>query len=299
MGVLKPSTRKFVQEARKNSIPWYEILHGYIYGRWTYFYIAMGTGRHPLAKYFAPLANWLGRLLEQKIREEPGKYVSLADTYHGKAIPLETARQLVLVNEPIRLLDLEKVIPYKRARALILDNPGHIVALDCPCRSAKPNPCQPIDVCLIVGEPFASFVIEHNPNKARWISPGEAEEILQAENARGHVQHAFFKDAMLGRFYAICNCCSCCCGAIEAHQHGTPMLASSGFVAQVNEDLCTGCGNCETACPFGAVSLPEGTSLIDQQKCMGCGVCVEHCTVDAISLRRDPAKGEPLEIPGL
>jgi tRNA (Thr-GGU) A37 N-methylase len=27
-----------------------------------------------------------------------------------------------------------------------------------------------------------------------------------------------YKDAMLGRFYAICNCCSCCCGAMQAHQ---------------------------------------------------------------------------------
>ena len=36
----------------------------------------------------------------------------------------------------------------------------------------------------------------------------------------------YYKDAMLGRFYAICNCCSCCCGAMQAHQHGTPMPAS-------------------------------------------------------------------------
>jgi hypothetical protein len=26
----------------------------------------------------------------------------------------------------------------------------------------------------------------------------------------------YYKDAMLGRFYATCNCCSYCCGAMQA-----------------------------------------------------------------------------------
>ena len=55
-----------------------------------------------------------------------------ADEYHGKTIPLETATQLVMVNEPVNIPDLEHVIPYKQARALILQNPDHIVALELP-----------------------------------------------------------------------------------------------------------------------------------------------------------------------
>ena len=66
----------------------------------------------------------------------------------------------------------------------------------------------------------------------------EAVAILQAEQERGHVHHAFFKDAMLQRFYAICNYCSCCCGAMQAQRNGTPMLASSGYVSRVDEDAC-------------------------------------------------------------
>ena len=54
----------------------------------------------------------------------------------------------------------------------------------------------------------------------------------------------FSKQAMLGRFYAICNCCACCCGAISAHRHGTPMLISSGYVASVDESACVACGTC-------------------------------------------------------
>ena len=74
--------------------------------------------------------------------------VGFADTYHGKAVPLEAARQLVMINEEIKIPDLEQVIPYKRARSIVMKNPDHIVALDCPCRMASENPCLPMDVCL-------------------------------------------------------------------------------------------------------------------------------------------------------
>ena len=70
---------------------------------------------------------------------------------------MEAARQLVMVNEPVNLPDLEHIIPYPRARDIIMHNPDHIAVLDCPCRSARQNPCLPLDVCLIVGEPFAGF----------------------------------------------------------------------------------------------------------------------------------------------
>jgi len=105
-----------------------------------------------------------------------------------------------------------------------------------------------------------------------------------------------YRDAMLGRFYAICNCCSCCCGAMQAHQHGAPMLASSGYVAQVDGDLCAACGICAECCQFEAISVDDGFARIDEAACMGCGVCVSHYPQEAISLRREPAKGEPLEI---
>ncbi len=106
----------------------------------------------------------------------------------------------------------------------------------------------------------------------------------------------YYKDAMLGRFYAICNCCSCCCGAMNAWHNGTPMLASSGFVAQVDESLCAGCETCSSYCQFTAISVDDGYAVIDSAACMGCGVCVSHCPQEAIDLVREPTKGIPLEI---
>jgi len=290
---IKPSTEAFYKEAdRVPGYSWFDRVHGYVYGRWIFLYIGIGTGQHPLAKKLAPL---IALLPKGKKKEAERENRGTADEYHGKTIPLGTATQLVMVNEPVNIPDLEHVIPYKQARALILRNPDHIVALNCPCRSARENPCLPMDVCLVVGEPFASFVSEHHPDKTRWITQAEAVDILKAEDERGHVHHAFFKEAMLGRFYAICNCCSCCCGAMHAHQNGTPMLASSGYVAQVDEDLCISCGTCETYCQFGALTL-DGISVVDEAVCMGCGVCVSKCPEGALSLRRDESKGIPLEL---
>jgi len=298
---VKPSTRAFFDEARK--IPGYSFLdslHGYIYGRWPYLYIGIGVGEHPLAKWFAPLGGLVNKLITKKKPDESAEsQIGFADTYHGKAVPLETAKQLVMINEPLQIPDLEQVIPYKRARSIIMKNPDHIVALDCPCRSARENPCLPLDVCLIVGDPFASFIREHQPERSRWITRDEAIAILQAEDERGHVHHAFFKDAMLERFYAICNCCECCCGAMQAHRHGTPMLASSGYISQVDEDLCIGCGDCNEFCQFNALEVVDSVNHVIYEKCMGCGVCVSKCDHDAMSLVEDESKGIPLEIHSL
>jgi ferredoxin len=298
--IIQPSTRDLVNEARRiKNYKFFDLLHGYVYGRWPYLYIALGTGEHPLAKRLAPLLNWIGNVIVSKSSADAGSdKIKFEDAYHGKVVPLEAARQLVSVKENIALGDLEKVIPYALARDIVLKNPDHIVVLDCPCRAARQNPCLPLDVCLIIGEPFASFVVEHHPTRARWITSEQAQEILRAEDERGHVHHAFFKDAMLGRFYAICNCCSCCCGAMQAQQNGTTMLASSGYIAQVDQDLCQACGTCEQACQFDAIHLDD-FACIDIAKCMGCGICVGQCSQGAISLLRMEEKGEPLEIQSL
>lgn len=297
----RPSTRAFIREARR--VPGYSLfdwLHGYVYARWPYLYIGIGTGEHPLARKAKPVIAWIDRLITHRAeRPTASGSVTFADTYHGKVVTLSAAKQLVTVNRDVDLGDLEHIIPYALAREIVLRHPDHIVALECPCRSARPNPCLPLDVCLIIGEPFAGFIAEHQSKRSRWITPDEAVEILAAEHARGHVHHAFFKDAMLGRFYAICNCCDCCCGAMQSQRNGVPMLAASGYISQADADLCVGCGSCVELCQFHALRLDDGRSAVDYEKCMGCGVCVDACPQDALSLARDSRKGIPLELDAL
>jgi ferredoxin len=299
---VKPSTKVFFQEAHKTpGFSFLDGLHGYIYARFLYTYIGIGTGQHWVNKIITPVASIISRIqsLFQKHHQEhssgkPG--ITVADTYHGKVLPLAAIKQLVSVQQDIRLENLENIIPYQIAKDIILNHPDHLAVLNCPCRSNRENPCLPLDVCMVVGEPFTSFILEHHPKKSRSITMMEALQILEEEDARGHVHHAFFKDAMFGRFYAICNCCSCCCGAIQAHEHGTPMLASSGYVAVVDHDLCIGCGTCNDYCQFHALSLAQGANYVNYDRCMGCGVCTSKCAMQAISLKIDPVKGIPLEI---
>ncbi len=293
----KPSTRAFYREAKQSRLSLFDRLHGDFYLRKPYTYIGLAVGEHRLKKWLGPVWKLLGAILVKTHAkgEANGRQV-MADTYHGKVVPTSLARQLVTVDREIDVRDLEKIVPYATARDIILKNPDHIVALECPCRAAREHPCLPLDVCVIVGEPFAGFVAEHHPRRSRWIDRDEALGILEAEHQRGHVHHAFFKDAMLGRFYAICNCCSCCCGAMQAYRNGTPMLASSGYVARLEADDCQACGTCAEFCPFEAMSVGENTILIDEARCMGCGVCVSKCENNALRLELEPSKGEPLDL---
>jgi len=251
-------------------------LHGYAYGAFTYQYIGFAI-------------RWLMPRLERW-----GWARWWADHYHGKVVPTELACAIIRLDHDIPRTDLEQVIPYPTARDILLKGPPNVVVLDCPCRAARENPCRPTEVCMIVGG--GDFTLDHHPARSRRITQREALELLHAEHRRGHVHTAYFKDACDNRFYAICNCCSCCCGGLEAMmKHGVPMVASSGFVAEVDEDFCAACGNCEEICPFGAVSV-NGTSHVDWGKCMGCGVCEGQCETGAIALVRDERKGMPLDV---
>ena len=78
-------------------------------------------------------------------------------------------------------------------------------------------------------------------------------------------------------------------------KYGMRLMASSGYMSQVDEVLCAACGTCEDACPFEAVEI-DTTPIVEWEMCMGCGVCVGQCPNEAISLRRDERKGEPLDV---
>ena len=276
--LLRSSTWKFMKENGLRRIFNLQGPHGYIYARWTNQYV-----------------KFLIYDISPRLKSRGKRWLS--DRYHGKVLTQEQARAVITINQDIPLRDLEQIIPYPLARDLVLKGPPDVVAYECGCRHARANPCQPTQVCMVTGQPFVDFILEHNPQSSRRLTQSEALELLEAEHKRGHVHTAWFKDATLDRFYVICNCCKCCCGGIEAmKKYDIPWLASSGFVAQVDKDLCTACGTCVAACPFDAISLGEDGITLEWQKCMGCGVCIEQCPNAARSLVRDERKGVPLDV---
>ena len=294
---LRPSTRAFWRAARQRpgGSAW-EALHGLFYLKWPEFYIRTGLGRGRAARMLREPASWFGRVFGLW-SDDAGK--NFADTYHGKVVPDPDIKRLIRLNRPIDQTVPERVLPYSLARDIILDKSEALALFDCPCRATAPKPCLPLDVCIIVGRPIVDFVLEHHPSKSRRVTPEEAVAVVEAAHKRGHVSHAFFKEAVLGRYYAICNCCSCCCGAMQAHREGIPMLASSGYVAVLEKEHCVGCGLCAKKCPFSAIKAREAAPgkpapCIDSERCLGCGICALHCPGQALRLVRDPAKPAPL-----
>lgn len=274
---VRLSTLAFLRQADLKLIFSGKILHSYVYGRWIYAYISV------LRRSVLP-------------RLSPRGKQRLADHYHGKVIPHEEARSIISLDISIPLQDLEQVIPYATARKLVLDGPPDVAAFDCACRKSLDHHCEPLQVCMLVGQPFVDFMLAHNPATTRRLTTAEALQLLDDEHRRGHVHTAWFKNVMLDRFYAICNCCSCCCGSLEAMKnYGVPMWSSSGYVAEVDEAACTACGTCVEVCPFAAISV-NGTASVNREACMGCGVCGGQCPDGAMSLALEPSKGLPLDV---
>lgn len=81
----------------------------------------------------------------------------------------------------------------------------------------------------------------------------------------------------------ICRQCKVC-KAAESCPSEVFYRGEDGIWRQ-DSDKCTGCGNCERSCPFGAVKIREGKSV----KCQVCRerLCSEVCFTKAIQIIDD------------
>lgn len=249
----------------------------YLYARWPEFILGF-------------FIRWIFPIVDETTKQW------MRDHYHGKVLTQELAEAIITINQAVPLQDLEQIIPYATARDIVLNIPLDIVAYECTCRRSRPVHCEPTQVCMIIGQPFADFTLQHNPEKSRRLNQAEALDLLRAEHERGHIHAAYFKEDHLNRFYVICNCCKCCCGGIEAMvKYKNPIIAPSGYLAQPDEGLCIACGACVEACAFGALAL-DITAVVAWEKCLGCGVCTAFCPQEAITLVRDERKGIPMDV---
>jgi heterodisulfide reductase subunit A len=65
-------------------------------------------------------------------------------------------------------------------------------------------------------------------------------------------------------------------------------LEMEGIIANVNEDLCSGCRICEYLCPYGAIEMKDknGKTVAHmiEALCKGCGACATACPTKAITM---------------
>ena len=50
----------------------------------------------------------------------------------------------------------------------------------------------------------------------------------------------------------------------------------------INEELCTGCGDCLSICILGAIIITDGKAVLDMSSCHRCGACHAECPTSAI-----------------
>ncbi|HEY65152.1 MAG TPA: 4Fe-4S binding protein [Caldilineae bacterium] len=223
----------------------------------------------------------LAALFEQYYQETRGGSIIQADPPLHRVIP---------VGEAISF-DLQ-IFPYEQASQLLEAAKSWGVA-KCICRVQQQligKGCdRPIENCLVFAPVEGAFDHSQMP---RPITKEEALQILR-EAAEAGLIHSTANHRE-GHFY-ICNCCTCCCGIMRGvAEFGIPTaVARSAFRAAVEEEICAGCGDCIERCQFGALSVPEGTCVVDYARCVGCGQCTLACPTDALHLERRPESEIP------
>lgn len=200
----------------------------------------------------------------------------------------------VYVQEPILTNEQTNfILDYERASHIIEDSKYIGLGL-CYCRHRMMHaghPCEinaPLDVCLTFDNVARS--LSQNGDYAKLISKQEAIDVLERSYSHNLVQ---IGENVREHPAFICNCCGCCCEALQAARKFSPMqpVATTNYLPELCMDNCVACGKCIKVCPVLAISMNENNDgekeiTINNETCLGCGICARNCNFNAIELKR-------------
>lgn len=184
--------------------------------------------------------------------------------------------RIIPVNESVGAK--QQILAYEDVKSII-DDSETIAVTNCTCRLIARKCDRPVEVCLQVGK-AASYSIDRGTG--REIDKDEAMDLIRKSEDAGLVHTTMNRSEGM---HFICNCCDDCCMVFPMLiNRKLNMCDPSRFLAVVDEELCTGCGDCLERCYFGAISVDGDMASISGDECMGCGLCTVVCPTGAITL---------------
>lgn len=202
--------------------------------------------------------------------------------YNKTAVP-----QLRVVPVEVSIKKEQSISTYDELRNIIESSEGTIGIMECICRQGKDllgDPCKKSDLREVCFTFRRTAEMQEEKGLAKLISKEEAFSILKKVEEAGFVLQP---DNSLRPAYMCC-CCGCCCEVLTNQKRfdAPAKLFATNFYAEVDPDLCIGCGVCEERCNLEAITIEDDLSNIDLKYCIGCGVCVPTCTQEAITLQK-------------
>ena len=185
---------------------------------------------------------------------------------------------------------------YEELRKIVENTEGPIAVVECICRQAHElleGPCEVTsrkETCMLFGD-FAQMYIDEG--WGRQISKEETLEILRKNQEEGLVLQ--IQNNKRPRF--ICSCCGCCCAVLSSLKKlpNVAQFLQPRYHAEIDPELCIGCGTCIDRCQLDAIKSRKEKSRINIKRCIGCGNCVVVCPEEAIKLIKRDKVDEPPE----
>lgn len=219
-----------------------------------------------------------GQDMVEYLRGEFGK-----EMFQTKIPQLRT----IPIKKGVPIPDKYQVSTYDDIRQIIENSDGPIAVVNCVCRQTKDvigESCTSTDLretCIVFRE-NTEYYLDHGIGRS--ASKEEALGILEKAQEAGlilqpeNTQHPGF----------VCCCCGDCCGILTTVKRfpRPAELYATNYYAEVDTELCTGCGTCVERCQMEAREMVDDIATINLDRCIGCGICVANCESNANELKK-------------
>jgi ferredoxin len=202
----------------------------------------------------------------------------------------------MLKGPPARVISVEEsvatnkeIASWEKVSSLVENERSYAVG-ECGCKHMNKlngKPCEadaPSTCCIYFGK-LADFFVEGG--YATRLTKEEVFALVKQCQEAGLIQCTANRNKDTA--YVLCNCCKCCCVYLNANKEIRDFgisIMQVRFQAQVDDENCTGCGECVERCQLEALQLSDELARVNEKYCIGCGICVSTCPTECISLKR-------------